>query len=270
MARRRMFSLDVVDTDAFLDMPCSAQCLYFHLGMRADDDGFVSSPKRVASIVNASGNDLRILVSKGYVIPFDSGVCVIKDWKVNNYLRSDRYTPTRYLAEKSSLETINGVYLPSGIPNGIPSDNRAVDNRDTQYRLGKDSINYISADEPQTPAPKSEATKEDKKRTQFAPPTLDEVQAYCTERGNGVDAEAFLAYYEANGWRVGRNKMKDWKASVRYWERNAVGSSKPKAAPAPKPTAPKRSYTTADLVEYPPGSGNYIPADHIPGGSHAV
>ena len=103
MAKRRMFSLDVVDTDVFLDLPASSQSLYFHLGMRADDDGFVSSPKRITAMVNASGDDLKLLIAKGFIIPFEAGVCVIRDWKVNNYIQSDRYAPSIYIEEKQHL-----------------------------------------------------------------------------------------------------------------------------------------------------------------------
>ena len=87
MANKRMFSLDVIDTDKFLDMPASTQCLYFQLGMRADDDGFVSSPKKIVKIANCSEDDLRLLASKGYIIPFESGIIVITDWNVNNSIR---------------------------------------------------------------------------------------------------------------------------------------------------------------------------------------
>ena len=112
MAKRRMFSLDIVDTDDFLDMPVSAQSLYFHLGMRADDDGFVSSPRKITKIVNCGVDDFNILIAKGYVIPFDSGVCVVRDWKAHNYIKSDRYRPTRYTAEKALLkEAENGQYF---------------------------------------------------------------------------------------------------------------------------------------------------------------
>lgn len=136
MARRRMFSLDIVDTDAFLDLPASSQSLYFHLGMRADDDGFVSSPKRIASTVNASADDLKILIAKGFIIPFSSGVCVVRDWRINNYIQRDRYSPTLYTEEKSQLEASkNGRYL--------LADTRCIQNvskADTQVRLGKDNI----------------------------------------------------------------------------------------------------------------------------------
>ncbi len=103
MAKRRMFSLDIVDTDDFLDLPISTQALYFHLGMRADDDGFVAKPRRIVSAVSAKPADLKRLQEKGYVRMFDSGVCAICDWDAQNHVRRDRYTETRYQAEKRSL-----------------------------------------------------------------------------------------------------------------------------------------------------------------------
>ena len=106
-----MFSLDVVDTDNFIDLPVSAQALYFHLGMRADDDGFVSSPKKITKMVNCSPDDMKILVDTGYLIPFESGVVVIRDWKVNNYIQKDRYTPTRNQEEKQCITERNRVYI---------------------------------------------------------------------------------------------------------------------------------------------------------------
>lgn len=138
MARRRMFSLAVVDTDAFLDLPATSQNLYFHLGMRADDDGFVASPKRTTSMVNASGDDLKLLIAKGFLIPFASGVCVIRDWKVNNYIQRDRYTPTLYTEEKQKLTCDNtGRYAPLDTP--CIQD---VSISDTQVRLGKGNISF--------------------------------------------------------------------------------------------------------------------------------
>jgi hypothetical protein len=102
MAKRRMFSSDVVDNDQFLDMPVSARCLYYDLGMRADDDGFIS-PKKVLRLTSASDDDLRILISKNFVIPFETGVIVIRDWRMNNYIQKDRYTETIYKEEKKKL-----------------------------------------------------------------------------------------------------------------------------------------------------------------------
>ena len=139
MANRRMFSLDVVDTDRFLDMSASAQALYFHLGMRADDDGFVSSPRKIAKASNCGLDDLTLLAAKGFIIPFESGVVVVTHWKENNYIRADRYKPTRYTKEAEMLEKIGDVYQLS--TPGIPTDNQMVDTWDTQDRLGKDIYN---------------------------------------------------------------------------------------------------------------------------------
>ena len=125
MAVKRMFSQQVVETDKFLDMPISAQALYFHLGMYGDDDGFVTSPKKIMRSVGCGNDDLRLLASKGYIIPFNSGVIVIRDWNVNNNLRNDRYRPTIYASEKGLLEkdsagrySIESSMDTIGIPDG--------------------------------------------------------------------------------------------------------------------------------------------------------
>lgn len=110
MAIRRMFSLQVVDTDKFTEMPISARLLYYELGMRADDDGFVASPKKIIRSVGCSEDDLKLLIAKGFIIPFESGVVVIKHWKMNNYLRSDRYKKTIYQTEAKTLTLIDDVY----------------------------------------------------------------------------------------------------------------------------------------------------------------
>lgn len=151
-----MFSLDVVDTDKFLDMSVSAQALYFHLGMRADDDGFVSSPKKIAKSSNCGLDDLKLLAAKGFVIPFESGVVVVSHWKENNYVRADRYKPTRYVKEAEMLEEIDGEYhlksycLPSDnqvATNCLPSDNQLSPNCPTQVRYKDLTEGYLKADE---------------------------------------------------------------------------------------------------------------------------
>lgn len=103
MGQRRMFSLAVVDTDRFTEMPTSAQALYFHLGMHGDDDGFVSSPKKIQRSAGCNDDDMRLLAAKGFIIPFDSGVVVITDWRINNTLKNDRYVETIYQDEKAKL-----------------------------------------------------------------------------------------------------------------------------------------------------------------------
>ena len=112
MADKRMFSLKIVDSDLFLDMPLSSQCLYFHLSMRADDDGFVNNPKKIIKIIGANDDDLKILIAKGFVIVFDQGIIVITHWKINNFIRKDRYKPTMYIEQKQQLyQTENGAYI---------------------------------------------------------------------------------------------------------------------------------------------------------------
>ena len=139
MAERRMFAKTIIDSDAFLDMPLSTQALYFHLSMRADDDGFINSPKKIQRAVGCGDDDLKLLIAKRFIIPFESGIVVIKHWRVHNYIRSDRYKPTVYVEEKEMLEIKdNNAYTERtnlGIPNGYQMD--------TQVRLGKDSIGKV-------------------------------------------------------------------------------------------------------------------------------
>ena len=220
MAKRRMFSLDVIDTDTFLDLPASSQSLYFHLGMRADDDGFVSSPKRITAMVNASGDDLKLLIAKGFIIPFEAGVCVIRDWKVNNYIQSDRYTPSIYIEEKAHLSCgKNGRYSYSDTP-CIQNVSKA----DTQVRAGKERLGKGSVVEDNKAAAPPCAKR-------FTPPTLAEVQAYVLERQSPVDPQGFIDYYASKGWMVGKTPMKDWKAACRNaekWERWGRNGSRSK------------------------------------------
>jgi hypothetical protein len=111
MAERRMFAKTIIDSDAFLDMPLSTQSLYFHLSMRADDDGFINNPKKIQRMVGASDDDLKLLIAKNFIIPFESGIVVIKHWKIHNYIQSDRYRPTMYKEEKEMLQTkVNKAY----------------------------------------------------------------------------------------------------------------------------------------------------------------
>lgn len=103
MAERRMFAKTIVLSDAFLDMSLGARCLYMTMGMLADDDGFVNAPRSIMRQCGATQDDLAILIAKKFVIPFDSGVIVIKHWRINNYLQKDRIQPTKYVDEMSTL-----------------------------------------------------------------------------------------------------------------------------------------------------------------------
>lgn len=137
MAERRMFAKTIVDSDMFIDMPMSARLLYYDLAMRADDDGFVNSPKKIMRFVGASMDDMNVLIAKQFIIPFESGVVVIKHWKIHNYIRKDTYKETPYKDEKALLylDKNNGYRL----ENECPSTNRqrTVNEPSTQDRLGK-------------------------------------------------------------------------------------------------------------------------------------
>lgn len=157
MAERRMFAKTIIDSDSFLDMPLSAQALYFHLSMRADDDGFINNPKKIQRTIGCADDDMRLLVAKSFIIPFESGVVVIKHWRINNYIQKDRYKPTTYTDERAQLQLKeNGSYTEC-IQNGY--------NLDTQVRLGKvrdikekDSLTRVEKesqpDKPSSPSPK--------------------------------------------------------------------------------------------------------------------
>lgn len=136
MAERRMFAKTIIDSDAFIDMPLSTQALYFHLSMRADDDGFINNPKKIQRMIGASDDDLKVLVMKRFIIPFESGIVVIKHWKIHNYIQKDRYKPTVYAEEKKMIEVKeNGAYTECI---------QDVSKTETQVSIGKDSIGKVS------------------------------------------------------------------------------------------------------------------------------
>lgn len=227
MAERRMISRKIVDTDAFVDMPMTSRLLYYELNWRADDDGFIASPKKITRSCGCSDDDLRILISKQFIIPFESGVVLIKDWRIHNYIRCDRYTETLFTDEKEQI-AIDGNNRYSkchtnGIPNVIPDVIPLV--ATGKDRLGKDRIESLSPDEP-----KETAIAVAGKKTKSIPPAVEQVEEYCLERNNGISGQAFVDFYEARGWIVGKKKMVDWKAAVRTWENNRKSnplSSKP-------------------------------------------
>lgn len=140
MAERRMFAKTIIDSDAFLDMPASSQLLYFHLSMRADDDGFVNKPKSIMRMIGAKDDDLKLLFVKKFLIPFESGVVVIKHWKIHNYIRKDTYTETKYKEEKATLELDeNSAYRVAGeVP--LQLRDEPVTSTATQDRLGKERL----------------------------------------------------------------------------------------------------------------------------------
>ena len=147
MAQKRMFDKIITNDDNFLEMPNSTQALYFHLSMNADDDGFVNNWKSIMKITGTKEDDLKILISKSYLIPFDSGILVIKHWRINNYLRGDRYRPTQFQKEFNMLENhenkayqLKSEWSTIGIPVVNPDKiridkNRIEKNREEENRI---------------------------------------------------------------------------------------------------------------------------------------
>lgn len=220
MAERRMFAKTIVTSDAFLDMPLSARCLYFTLGMFADDDGFVNNPKSIMRQVGASTDDLNLLLAKRFILAFESGVVVIKHWRIHNYIQKDRYKETKYLDEKSSLSVDeNGAYTEC-IQDVYISD--------TQVRLGKDRIVEDSIEEcisaEPTRAPKQ--TKHKHGEYNHVLLTEDQMQKLIDEYGEIVTAKAitFLdEYIEMKGY-----KAKNHYLAIKKWVIDAVKERSPK------------------------------------------
>ena len=217
MAERRMFAKTIIDSDAFLDMPSSAQALYFHLGMRADDEGFINNVKKIQRITGASDDDIKLLIAKRFIIPFETGIIVIKHWKLHNYIRKDRIKETVYQAEKALItEKANGSYTLCQSLDGQVADK-------CQHRLDQARLDQVRLDQVRLDQVNNSANKSHR----FTPPTLEEVTAYCQERNKGVDPQRWYDFYTAKGWMIGKNKMKDWKAAVRTWEKNNNKQDKP-------------------------------------------
>lgn len=226
MAERRMFAKTVIDSDAFLDMPVTARLLYYDLAMRADDDGFVNSPKKIMRMVGASDDDARILAMKKFIIPFDNGVVVIKHWRIHNYIRKDTYNETQYKEQKAQLELDeNSAYRLID-----SSRQRLVDDPSTQVRIGKERIGKDSIEE-KKPA-----------RHKFGEYhnvllTDEDMEKLKTEFPNDYEARIErLSAYIAQSGKAYKNHL----ATIRNWAR--------KDAPA-QPTKPKAAApTSADMA----------------------
>jgi hypothetical protein len=246
MADKRMFSKTIVLSDNFLDMPATARCLYFTLGMFADDDGFVNNPRSIMRQCGSSQDDMKTLIAKQYVIPFETGIIVIKHWRINNYLRSDRYVATKCTDEKSLLSLDdNGAYvlmpcpsdvgIPNGIPGGIPSIDKVSVDKD---RLDKDSV--------------------ENKRKRFVPPTLEEVRAYIQENGYRVDAEFFHKYFSEGDWHDKDGKpVRNWKQKVITWA--SKDSNTGRAQPKHKPMLERETiddWGDSDIMNRPRAGGS--------------
>lgn len=212
-----MFAKSVIGSARFLRMPATTRLLYYDLGMDADDDGVVEAFSVIRK-TGATEDDLRVLASKGFVrVMNEDLVSYILDWNTNNQIRKDRYHESVY---KSLIDGSCNVILESGNQtetNGLPNGNQM----ETEVRLGKFSIGKDSI----------EVADNLPTRHRFSPPSVDDVRAYCAENGYSVDPERFVDFYKSNGWMVGKNHMKDWKAAVRSWERKEKPNGKIESKP---------------------------------------
>lgn len=213
MAKKRMFSTDMVDTDAFLNMPGGAKLLYFYLGTHGDDDGFIASPRMHMRAVGCTEDDLKVLIDRGYVIAFDSGVIALRDWRLNNDLKNDRYRETIYTAEKAALKLDSSkryALVSDGETNCVQTDSMP----ETEHSIAEQSeAKHNTAEQSR------ESGAAEPPHARFSPPAYEEVQDYCRERNNGIDPQHFLDYYTANGWTQGKGQsIRDWKAAIRTWE----------------------------------------------------
>lgn len=316
-----MFDKYIIDSDNFLEMPLTTQAVYFHLNMRADDDGFVDNWKSILRVIGGKEDDLKVLISKSFVLPFETGIIVIKHWKINNYLQKDRKKQTRHIEELKQLKEQNGEYflLEDGENSNLlveKNDKKITPDwqqkRDEAYRNSSlpDSFsykirqafnnticpicgslmqynekykNYMPTIQHLLPISKGgiheleniavicyscncsirnniiedklnneEVVKKwkelnnsfnecstngdiEKNRIEenridkniFRKPTIEEIQKYCKERGNNVDAQQFFDYYEANDWKdKDGKKVKSWKQKmIANWEKTAKPKS---------------------------------------------
>lgn len=239
MAERRMFSKRIINSARFLKMGAGAQNLYFHLCLNADDDGVVEAyPVRRG--IGANDDDLQNLIGRGFVLVLDEDneVVLIADWTEHNKIRADRIQVSFYrelierkypeieLVEPKTRSDLKGGRSTDGprTDNGRSTDGPRTGHGQAMDRLGEVRLSKdkLSKDK------EVEESKGEKKgtRKRFSQPTLDEVKSFINENGYHVNAEKWYSHYEANGWMVGKNKMKDWHAAIRYWEHNDFGDSK--------------------------------------------
>lgn len=255
MAEKRMFSKSIVNSDAFLDMPLSTQALYFHLGMEADDEGFVGNPKRIQRIIGASDDDMKILLAKRYLLSFESGIVVVKHWYINNFIRQDRVKETTYLEERDMLRLDEKKSYTE--KNGIPSDNQVTTK--CQPRLDKNRLEEIRLDK--NSVDNNAHTREEDRNTfnddyfgdmDFLPsqPTLQEIKDYIALKGYNIDAEYFYDYYSAIGWKMNGKTIEDWRPLVNNWARKDIINDRAKQISREninKQSYPQREYSREDL-----------------------
>lgn len=254
-----MFAKAIIDSDAFVSMPMSSQALYFHLAMRADDDGFVDSPRKIQRMIGAADDDMRILIGKRYILAFESGVIVIKHWRLHNYIRKDRYNATLYQSEKSELfikdngaytdHSGGGLYKPMTPELPAPADDSeagqpTVDQRLTQDRLGKDSVGKDSIGQDSTesegavaPSPTPSRRSKDTERHKYGEYgrvllSDAEYQRLTKDLGSAELARCIQYLDESAQSNGNKNGWKDWNLVIRRCSRGKWGLNARQAAAA--------------------------------------
>ena len=204
MAERRMMTKKVTDDDNFMQLSASAQALYLHLTMSADDDGFCNQVSICMFKAHASIQDLQSLLERRYIYQFENGVIVIKHWRMANALRKDRYTPTAFQEELAQLKIKgNGSY--TWLPDGYQTVAACL----PQDRLDKDRLDNKRKDK------------------EFMPPTREEVKAYVDERKSPVDPDRFFDFYSEGGWKDSKGKpVRNWKQKLISWERRETDAGR--------------------------------------------
>lgn len=216
MAERRMFAKTIIDSDAFLDMPLSTQALYFHLSMRADDDGFINNPKKIQRMIGCCDDDLKLLLVKNFIFAFESGVVVIKHWKIHNLIRSDRYKATVYQEEKAQLSVKDNKAYTFGLPN----DNQM----ETQVRLGQVSLVEDSIGQENIEKPKPVRHKYGEYKNVLL--SDEDVEKLKTEFPMDWEARIEnLSLYIASTGKTYKNHL----ATIRNWARKETPKETPKA-----------------------------------------
>jgi hypothetical protein len=232
-----MFAKTIIDSDAFLEMPMTAQLLYFHLSMRGDDDGFINKPKAIMRLCGAKDDDLKILFAKKFVIPFDSGVVVIKHWKIHNYIRKDTYTETKYKEEKALLELDENNSYRLADSHLLQLRHDIVTSTSTQVRLGKDSIGKDRLGEGSVVPATATATEEN--QLKLIGGDLGKNVVYLTDRQLGdlmdrLGIDAFNRYVERLATFIIENNARiksHYDTILKWFEEDTKVSNKPKAKP---------------------------------------
>lgn len=213
MAERRMFTEKIVESDAFLEMPFSARCLYYDLNMNADDDGFLNSPNKIIRMCGASQKDLQLLIEKRYILDFGGGVIVIKHWGMHNSIRKDRKKDTQYQSQLAMLSIKEDGSYTERKPSGTglktpcqPNVNQMSTNgcrRLGEDKLREDKLGKGSKGEEEISTP---------------PPSLSQITEFVKINDLSVNPSRFFSYYDERDWKTPKGKPIDWEAKIHEWD----------------------------------------------------